>query len=68
MIAGDGSVGFYLAEFDTAVRHGLPVVILVGNDGCWGIEREFQLGAFGGDKRSAIAATMRKSAVARALA
>ncbi len=53
IISGDGSVGFYLAEFDTAVRHNLPVVILVGNDGCWGIERQFQLGAFGGDKTTA---------------
>ncbi|HYM11771.1 MAG TPA: thiamine pyrophosphate-binding protein [Bryobacterales bacterium] len=50
VIAGDGSVGFYMAEFDTAVRHNLPVVIVVGNDGCWGIEKQFQLGAFGGDK------------------
>ncbi len=50
VITGDGSVGFYLAEFDTAVRHKLPVVIIVGNDGCWGIERQFQLGAFGGLK------------------
>ena len=50
VISGDGSAGFYLAEFDTAVRHKLPVVILVGNDGCWGIEREFQLGVYGGDK------------------
>ncbi len=50
VISGDGSLGFYLAELDTAVRHRLPVVILVGNDGCWGIERELQLGTFGGDR------------------
>ena len=50
VISGDGSVGFYLAEFDTAVRHKLAVVILVGNDGCWGIERQFQLGVYGGDR------------------
>ncbi len=50
VITGDGSVGFYLAEFDTAIRHNLPVVVIVGNDGCWGIEREFQLGTFGGSK------------------
>jgi acetolactate synthase-1/2/3 large subunit len=53
IISGDGSVGFYLAEFDTAVRHNLPVVIVVGNDGCWGIERQFQLGGFGGGKTTA---------------
>jgi len=53
VISGDGSVGFYLAEFDTAVRHRLPIVIIVGNDGCWGIEREFQLGTYGGEKTTA---------------
>jgi acetolactate synthase-1/2/3 large subunit len=50
VISGDGSVGFYMAEFDTAVRHNLPVVILVGNDGCWGIERQFQLAGHEGEK------------------
>ena len=44
-ITGDGSLGFYLAELDTAVRHNLPVVIIVGNDGGWGIERQFQQAA-----------------------
>jgi acetolactate synthase-1/2/3 large subunit len=50
VITGDGSLGFYLAEMDTAVRFNLPVIIIVGNDGGWGIERELQRGAFGGDK------------------
>ena len=50
VITGDGSLGFYLAEMDTAVRFGLPVVIIVGNDGGWGIERELQLGTYGGDR------------------
>lgn len=42
MITGDGSLGFYLAELDTLVRHKLPVVIIVGNDAGWGLERELQ--------------------------
>ena len=42
MITGDGSLGFYIAELDTLVRHGLPVVIIVGNDAGWGLERELQ--------------------------
>jgi acetolactate synthase-1/2/3 large subunit len=50
VITGDGSLGFYLSEMDTAVRFNLPVIIIVGNDGGWGIERELQLGSFGGDK------------------
>ncbi len=46
VITGDGSVGFYIGEFDTAVRFGLPVVVIVGNDGGWGIERELQQGFY----------------------
>ena len=42
MITGDGSLGFYIAELDTAVRHNLPVIVIVGNDGGWGLERELQ--------------------------
>ncbi|MEO7653504.1 MAG: thiamine pyrophosphate-binding protein, partial [Bryobacteraceae bacterium] len=42
MITGDGSFGFYIAELDTAVRHKLPVVMIVGNDAGWGLERELQ--------------------------
>ena len=42
MITGDGSLGFYIAELDTAVRYKLPFVIIVGNDGGWGLERELQ--------------------------
>jgi thiamine pyrophosphate-dependent acetolactate synthase large subunit-like protein len=35
IIYGDGSVGFTLSEFDTFVRHGLPVIAVVGNDAGW---------------------------------
>ena len=42
MITGDGALGFYLAEMDSAVRHKLPVVLIVGNDAGWGLERELQ--------------------------
>jgi len=42
LISGDGSLGFYLVEFDTMVRHNLPIVIIVGNDAGWGLERELQ--------------------------
>jgi acetolactate synthase-1/2/3 large subunit len=42
MITGDGSLGFYIGELDTLVRHNLPVVLVVGNDAAWGVERELQ--------------------------
>ena len=32
---GDGSAAYSLAEFDTFVRHGLPVIAVVGNDAGW---------------------------------
>jgi acetolactate synthase-1/2/3 large subunit len=32
VVFGDGAVGYSLAEFDTFVRHGVPVVAVVGND------------------------------------
>ncbi|XP_054254850.1 2-hydroxyacyl-CoA lyase 2 [Indicator indicator] len=35
LLFGDGSLGFSLAEFDSFVRHKVPVIALVGNDGCW---------------------------------
>jgi acetolactate synthase I/II/III large subunit len=45
VITGDGALGFYIVEMDTAVRHKLPIVIIVGNDAGWGLEREFQSAA-----------------------
>jgi len=48
VITGDGALGFYLAEMDSAVRHKLPFVLIVGNDASWGLERELQSWATGG--------------------
>lgn len=48
LITGDGSLGFYIAELETLVRYQLPVVIIVGNDGGWGLERELQRELTGG--------------------
>lgn len=48
VITGDGSLGFYIGELDTAVRFGLPLVIIVGNDAGWGVERELQEGFYPG--------------------
>lgn len=44
---GDGAVGFYLIELDTAVRHNLPIIVVVGNDAAWGIDKSFQLAYYG---------------------
>jgi hypothetical protein len=31
----DDIIGWGLTEFDTYVRHGLPVIAVIGNDACW---------------------------------
>ena len=47
MLTGDGAFGFNAMEFDTAVRHKLNVVAILGNDSAWGIDRQIQLGLYG---------------------
>jgi acetolactate synthase-1/2/3 large subunit len=47
---GDGAFGFHLMEFDTAVRAGLPVVVVVGNDACWNAEHQIQLRTYGKER------------------
>ena len=41
-LAGDGAVGFTLAEFDTLARHRLPVVVVVMNNRSWAASQHFQ--------------------------
>ena len=49
-LQGDGAVGFHLMEFDTAVRHNLPFVAIVGNDAGWNAERRLQARMYGEDR------------------
>ncbi len=39
LLLGDGAAGFSLMDVDTLVRHRLPVVMVVGNNGIWGLEK-----------------------------
>jgi acetolactate synthase-1/2/3 large subunit len=50
-IVGDGSVGLNFAEFDTMVRHGLPIVTVVNNDQQWGMSAHGQDLIYGPGKR-----------------
>ncbi len=43
---GDGSFGFYTMEFDTCIRHDLPITVVLGNDATWGIDKTFQVAYF----------------------
>ena len=35
LLYGDGAAGFSIVEFDTLVRHQIPVIAVVGNDAGW---------------------------------
>jgi acetolactate synthase I/II/III large subunit len=39
LLSGDGAFGFSAMEFDTLVRHRIPVVCVVGNNGIWALEK-----------------------------
>jgi acetolactate synthase-1/2/3 large subunit len=45
---GDGAFGQYLGELATASLHGLPIFIMVSNDGSWGSSRNITLHLFKG--------------------
>ena len=47
LIAGDGAFGLNGMDLETAVRFGLPLTCIVGNDGGWGQIRNPQLSFFG---------------------
>jgi acetolactate synthase-1/2/3 large subunit len=53
-LIGDGSTGLNFAEFDTAVRHDLPLVVVVNNDQGWGMSRQGQIATWGADRRVAV--------------
>ena len=44
---GDGAFGFYTMEFDTCIRHDLPITTVLGNDATWGIDKTFQVAYYG---------------------
>ncbi|MFN8511256.1 MAG: thiamine pyrophosphate-binding protein [Thermomicrobiales bacterium] len=47
---GDGTAGYHIMEFDTAVRHNVPFVAVIGNDAGWGAELHRQLSNYGEDR------------------
>ncbi|MGP8003446.1 MAG: thiamine pyrophosphate-binding protein [Smithella sp.] len=42
VLNGDGSFGFNGMEFDTTVRHNIPVVVVINNDCAWGMIKHSQ--------------------------
>ena len=64
---GDGAAGFSLMDVDTLVRHNLPVVMVVGNNGMWGLEKHPMRFLYGYDVVADLAPGTRYDEVARAL-
>ena len=57
IIFGDGACGYSLAEFDTFVRHGVPVIAVVGNDAGWTQIAREQVKVLGDDAGTVLART-----------
>ena len=49
-VLGDGTIGFHISEFETAVRRALPFVAIVGNDARWNAESEIQRRDYGANR------------------
>ena len=50
VLLGDGAFGITAMELDTLVRHKVPVVAVIGNDGAWAQIRGPQLGVYGPER------------------
>lgn len=49
LMLGDGAAGLSLMDVDTLVRHNLPVVMIVGNNSAWGLEKAPMQAVYGYD-------------------
>jgi len=67
LLLGDGAAGFSLMDFDTMVRHRLPVVAICGNNGIWGLEKHPMRAFFGYDVVADLDQGTRYDEVVRAL-
>jgi acetolactate synthase-1/2/3 large subunit len=50
VVLGDGTIGFHISEFETAVRRNLPFVAILGNDAMWNAESQIQLREYGKER------------------
>lgn len=53
VLSGDGSFGLNGFDFETCIRHNLPVTVVVGNDAAWGQIRGPQVMIFGAERSPA---------------
>ncbi len=67
LLLGDGAAGFSLMDVDSMVRHRLPVVMIVGNNGMWGLEKHPMQAIYGWDMACDLQPGLRYDDVVRAL-
>ena len=67
LLMGDGAAGFSLMDVDSMVRHDLPVVMIVGNNGMWGLEKHPMQMIYGWDVACDLQPGCRYDEVVRAL-
>jgi acetolactate synthase I/II/III large subunit len=67
LLLGDGAAGFSLMDVDTLVRHRLPVVMVVGNNSGWGLEKHPMRMLYGYDVAAELGSQTRYDEVVRAL-
>ena len=67
LLLGDGASGTSLMDVDTLVRHDLPVVMVMGNNGAWGLEKQPMQMLYGYDVAADLAPQTRYDEVVRAL-
>ena len=67
LLLGDGAAGFSLMDVDTLVRHDLPVVMVMGNNSAWGLEKGPMQMIYGYDVAADLAQQTRYDEVVKAL-
>lgn len=67
LLYGDGAAGMSLMDVDTLVRHNLPVVMVVGNNSAWGLEKGPMQWLYGYDVAADLAPQTRYDQVVTAL-
>jgi len=67
LLLGDGAAGFSLMDVDSLVRHDLPVVMIVGNNGMWGLEKHPMQAIYGWDMACDLQPGCRYDEVVRSL-
>lgn len=47
LVTGDGAAGFHIQEFETMVRHNIPIITVILNNQAWGMSWHGQRAMFG---------------------